>query len=286
MSSENRIDTAIRCLVFSNLRGHRTFAPSSRRDRRRQFLHAVLMEAKYCNDHSECRPPWDTPWVASPPPFLADSVARRRQLSPALLVASARGGGGTRPGFARRHPPHLHPQPRRCRRRWRSRRGWSLRGRAPDRDAAAALLDGRVRLASRARLARQRHLDAAGPHGAVAVLVRVLHLRVDLFGEVSRRYWKPEEFILGNLKALAWELLVLVPVAVLAWAVWSKRTLETKIEAGRTKITARHADLYSFFVIRYSLPFDRQRHAVSAAQAQRRDAAPGAAAASSRRAAS
>ena len=40
----------------------------------------------------------------------------------------------------------------------------------------------------------------------------------NLFMEISRRYWKPDEFIMGNLKAGAWELLVLGPIAALAWA--------------------------------------------------------------------
>ena len=48
---------------------------------------------------------------------------------------------------------------------------------------------------------------------------------LNLFGEVSRRYWLPGEFILGNLKAVAWEMMVLLPVLVVAWVVWSKRTL-------------------------------------------------------------
>jgi hypothetical protein len=39
----------------------------------------------------------------------------------------------------------------------------------------------------------------------------------DLFMGVSRRYWNPQEFIVGNLKAGAWELLVLAPIAALAW---------------------------------------------------------------------
>jgi membrane-bound metal-dependent hydrolase YbcI (DUF457 family) len=48
----------------------------------------------------------------------------------------------------------------------------------------------------------------------------------DLFGEVSRRYWLPEEFIFGNLLAMGWELAVLTPLAFLAWVVWSGRTLK------------------------------------------------------------
>lgn len=40
---------------------------------------------------------------------------------------------------------------------------------------------------------------------------------IDLFGDVSRRYWKPDEFILGNARAVARELALLLPVAALAW---------------------------------------------------------------------
>ena len=56
----------------------------------------------------------------------------------------------------------------------------------------------------------------------------------DVFGEISRRYWLPEEFILGNLRAASWELAVLTPLLVVAWARWSKRTLKTKNEKGKT----------------------------------------------------
>jgi membrane-bound metal-dependent hydrolase YbcI (DUF457 family) len=48
---------------------------------------------------------------------------------------------------------------------------------------------------------------------------------LDLFGEVSRRYWLPNEFILGNLRAVSWEVFVLLPVLIAAWARWSKRTI-------------------------------------------------------------
>jgi membrane-bound metal-dependent hydrolase YbcI (DUF457 family) len=47
----------------------------------------------------------------------------------------------------------------------------------------------------------------------------------ELFGEVSRRYWLLDEFIFGNLKALGWEMLVLTPVMLIAWVVWSGRTI-------------------------------------------------------------
>ena len=52
----------------------------------------------------------------------------------------------------------------------------------------------------------------------------------NLFGEVSRRYWLPREFILWNLQALAWELVVLTPLLMVAWVRWSGRTLKTKNE--------------------------------------------------------
>ena len=39
----------------------------------------------------------------------------------------------------------------------------------------------------------------------------------DVFTEISRRYWLPEQFIVGNLKSIARELLILGPVAFLAW---------------------------------------------------------------------
>ncbi len=62
--------------------------------------------------------------------------------------------------------------------------------------------------------------DTAPPFGLTALWPfssRFYISRVDLFMEISRRYWKPDEFIVGNVKAGAWELLVLGPVAALAW---------------------------------------------------------------------
>jgi hypothetical protein len=48
---------------------------------------------------------------------------------------------------------------------------------------------------------------------------------LDLFEEVSRRYWLPREFILGNLGAVSWEVMVLLPLLIAAWTHWSRRTL-------------------------------------------------------------
>ncbi len=58
---------------------------------------------------------------------------------------------------------------------------------------------------------------------------------LDLFGEVSRRYWLPDEFIIGNVKAAMWELVLLAPCVFLAWVFWSKRTLKTKKEKRKRK---------------------------------------------------
>ena len=52
----------------------------------------------------------------------------------------------------------------------------------------------------------------------------------NLFGEISRRYWLPEEFILGNMRAGVWEIVVVGPLVFVAWAVWSGRTLAAKKE--------------------------------------------------------
>jgi hypothetical protein len=39
----------------------------------------------------------------------------------------------------------------------------------------------------------------------------------DLFADVSRRYWKPEEFIVQNAWSVGRELVILVPIAALGW---------------------------------------------------------------------
>jgi len=53
----------------------------------------------------------------------------------------------------------------------------------------------------------------------------------DVFGEVSRRYWLPREFVFGNLMALGGELVVLLPALIIAWAYWSKRTLGPRVDS-------------------------------------------------------
>src|SRR5688572_5059734 len=56
----------------------------------------------------------------------------------------------------------------------------------------------------------------------------------NVFGEISRRYWLPQEFVLGNLRALSWELAVLTPLLFVAWTRWSRSTLKTKNEERKT----------------------------------------------------
>jgi membrane-bound metal-dependent hydrolase YbcI (DUF457 family) len=45
---------------------------------------------------------------------------------------------------------------------------------------------------------------------------------LDLFLEISRRYWLPQEVIWGNLRSIVWELILLVPVALIAWRLQSR----------------------------------------------------------------
>ena len=47
-----------------------------------------------------------------------------------------------------------------------------------------------------------------------------------VFGETSRRYWLPHEFIVSNLKEATWEVAVMGPLLFLAWAFWSERTVK------------------------------------------------------------
>ena len=55
-----------------------------------------------------------------------------------------------------------------------------------------------------------------------------------LFGEISRRYWLPHEFIVRNILAALWELVVLIPVLLAAWIWWSRRTLRSDLNRHRT----------------------------------------------------
>lgn len=62
--------------------------------------------------------------------------------------------------------------------------------------------------------------DSRAPHGIMALWPfshDYYSSGVDLFAEVSRRWWIPEQFIFGNLQSVARELAVLGPVVLAAW---------------------------------------------------------------------
>ena len=52
----------------------------------------------------------------------------------------------------------------------------------------------------------------------------------NVFSEISRRYWLPQEFIFNNLRAAMWEFAVVAPWVFFAWVYWSKKTLKTNNE--------------------------------------------------------
>ena len=68
--------------------------------------------------------------------------------------------------------------------------------------------------------------DTSAPIGLPALWpfsARFYASGADLFMEVSRRYWKPDEFVFGNLKAAGWEVLALAPIVAVAWWLRSQR---------------------------------------------------------------
>jgi membrane-bound metal-dependent hydrolase YbcI (DUF457 family) len=73
--------------------------------------------------------------------------------------------------------------------------------------------------------------DTSWPAGLTALwpfTARYYKSGLDLFGEVSRRYWRPEEFIVGNIKAALWEVALIGPLLFLAWLLWSWMTLNNE----------------------------------------------------------
>jgi membrane-bound metal-dependent hydrolase YbcI (DUF457 family) len=158
--------------------------------------------------------------------FIADSALRRWQLTPALLIISA--GAAMAPDLdllTGSHRTYTHSV------------GavlivglvsyLAMRRRVPSAFRAACVL----------MAAYGSHLvldwsgaDSSRPPGLMIAWPISPHFYVsgwNLFGEVSRRYWRPHEFIIGNLMALAWEMIVIGLALLVAWAVWSKGTLQT-----------------------------------------------------------
>ena len=172
--------------------------------------------------------------------FLIDAVRRRPLLTPALLVTSA--AAGMAPDLdllTGSHRTYTHSL------------GavfivgvvsWlvvTARGSMPKATRTAAILAS----------AYGSHLfldwlskDTATPSGVMMVWPWSSDYYVsgwNVFGEVSRRYWRPEEFIFGNLRALTWELAVMLPLVLLAWVWWSGRTFQTNNEEPKTNNASR-----------------------------------------------
>ena len=66
--------------------------------------------------------------------------------------------------------------------------------------------------------------DGSTPRGLMALWplsAAYFYSGIDLFADISRRYWKPEEFILKNAVSIAREIVILGPVVVLAW--WARQ---------------------------------------------------------------
>jgi len=62
--------------------------------------------------------------------------------------------------------------------------------------------------------------DSNTPRGVMALWpasAAYFYSGVDLFADVSRRYWKPDEFIVKNAVSVAREMAILGPIAALAW---------------------------------------------------------------------
>ena len=62
--------------------------------------------------------------------------------------------------------------------------------------------------------------DSNTPRGVMAlwpVSTAYFYSGIDLFAQVSRRYWKPDEFIVGNAWSVAREILILGPIAAAAY---------------------------------------------------------------------
>jgi membrane-bound metal-dependent hydrolase YbcI (DUF457 family) len=79
--------------------------------------------------------------------------------------------------------------------------------------------------------------DATSPRGIMALWPgspAYYTSGVGLFFEVSRRYWDPREFIVGNLGSVVWELALLGPLAGAAW--WlSARARRSRSQGARVR---------------------------------------------------
>ena len=202
----------------------------------RRFCNGFVEEiGKYCTISAGCRLPWAMPWADSPPPSSPIPSARRPHLTLPLLVASA--AMAVAPDLdllVGSHRTYTHSVGA-VARRWRHVVAARAGPRHPNAMRAAAMLT--------AAYASHLVLDWTGkdtstPPGltvTVAVLVRRSTCQggicsVKFRGATGCRRSSSS----GTCSALSWELAVLSPLLILAWARWSRRTLKTKNEKRKT----------------------------------------------------
>jgi membrane-bound metal-dependent hydrolase YbcI (DUF457 family) len=162
--------------------------------------------------------------------FVVDSVARRPILTMPLLAASA--AMAVAPDLdilAGSHRTYSHSIGAVA---LVGLVGWLVvRARGSSAAAAAALTAAYASHLPLDRLSK----DTSYPSGLTALwplTMRYYKSGWDVFGEISRRYWQPEEFIVANMKAAVWELVLVGPWLFVAWAIWSRRTLLSKRAQG------------------------------------------------------
>ncbi|MFO7695299.1 MAG: metal-dependent hydrolase [Vicinamibacterales bacterium] len=77
--------------------------------------------------------------------------------------------------------------------------------------------------------------DTSTPRGLMALWplsAAYFYSGIDLFAAISRRYWKPDEFILKNAVSIGRELLILGPVVALAWWVRQRNVASREDQPG------------------------------------------------------
>jgi membrane-bound metal-dependent hydrolase YbcI (DUF457 family) len=192
---------------------------------------------KYCNDRAVCMPsPVAHMLGGLASAFVVDSFARRPSMTVPVVIASA--AMAIAPDFDLLGPTH---------RTYSHSIGavvavgfvcWVIiRARAANTAIAAVLT-----------AAYASHLpldwlskDTREPSGITALWpfsAKFYQSPFDVFPEISRRYWLLDEFIFNNLRAAAWEFAIVGPFLLLAWAFWSKRTLNTNNENRKTNSAA------------------------------------------------
>jgi hypothetical protein len=86
--------------------------------------------------------------------------------------------------------------------------------------------------------------DQSTPAGLMAlwpISSAFLYSGVDLFADISRRYWKPEEFILKNAVSVAREVAILAPAAAAAyWLRQRRREGRSGMQRGSLPPESRH----------------------------------------------